>query len=101
MDWKNKLESAKGALGQDAQKKIEENWPQIQKLFEEKVGPAALAAANDDAKVTSAAKMVHEALPFPIRMVVKQDAFVAFCLAHRDRLIRPEGTPGQSAASQG
>jgi hypothetical protein len=87
MDWKSKLQAAKGTLDQDSQKKIEENWPKIQQLFREKVGPAVLAAAKDDEKFASAVKIVYEALPFPVKLVVKQDAFLQFCLAHRDDLI--------------
>ena len=35
-------------LDQKTDKAIEENWPKIQQVFHEKVGPAALAAAKDD-----------------------------------------------------
>src|SRR5947208_451987 len=72
MDWKAKLQSAKGALDQDSQRKLEEHWPKIQQIFEEKVGPAALAAANDDATMTAAIKVVYLALPFPVHLVVKE-----------------------------
>jgi hypothetical protein len=87
MDWKSKLETAKGAFDKDAERKLEENWPKIQQLFQEKVGPAALAAAKDDEKFASAVKIVYEVLPFPVKLVVKQDAFRQYCLLHRDRLI--------------
>jgi hypothetical protein len=33
MDWKSKLETAKGAFDKDAERKLEENWPKIQQLF--------------------------------------------------------------------
>src|ERR1041385_2754321 len=65
MDWKAKLERAKGALDQDSQRKLDEHWPKIQQIFQEKVGPAALAAAKDDATMTAAIKVVYLALPFP------------------------------------
>jgi hypothetical protein len=87
MDWKEKLQSAKGALDQDSQRKLEENWPKIQQLFREKIGPAAAEAAKDDQKFATVAKIVYEALPFPVKLVVKQDAFLQFCVAHRDKLI--------------
>lgn len=87
MDWKSKLEVAKGALDADSDRKLEENWPKIQQLFREKVGPAALAATKDDEKFASAVKIVYEALPFPVKLAVKQESFLQFCLAHRDRLI--------------
>ena len=87
MDWKGRLQAAKGTLDQDSQRKLEENWPKIQQLFQEKVGPAALAAAKDDEKFASVVKIVYEALPFPVKLVVKQDAFLQFCSGHRDRLV--------------
>jgi len=33
MDWKAKLQSAKGALDQDSQRKLDEHWPTIQQIF--------------------------------------------------------------------
>ena len=87
MDWKAKLQSTKGALDQDSQRKLEEHWPKIQQIFQEKVGPAALAAAKDDATMTIAIKLVYLALPFPVHLVVKEPVFIEYCLAHRDRLL--------------
>jgi hypothetical protein len=39
-------------------------------------------------------KVVYLALPFPINIAVKEDAFIAFCFCHRDRLL-----PADSAAA--
>ena len=43
MDWKQKLQSARqageAALDQKTQIAIEENWPKVQQVFREKVGP--------------------------------------------------------------
>ena len=47
MDWKQRLQSARESgqrgLEEKSEAAIEEYWPQIQELFKEKVGPAALA----------------------------------------------------------
>lgn len=80
MGWRDKLDAG-------AQEKIEENWPKIQQVFQEKIGPAALAAAKNDDQMRSVFKMAHEALPFPLRMIVKEDAFIQFCFLHRDKLL--------------
>ncbi len=66
---------------QGAQQKIEENWPKIQQVFQEKVGPAALAAAHNDESMRAVFKLAHKALPFPLGMAIKEDAFVDFCFA--------------------
>ena len=97
MDWKQKLQSAQQAgekmLDQKTDKAIEENWPKIQQVFQEKVGPAALAAAKNDEQMLTLFKLVYAALPFPVHMAVKEDAFVKFCFSHRDRLM-PAGEAG-------
>jgi hypothetical protein len=87
MDLKSKFNITKASIGEDSQKKLEENWPKIQTLLKETLGSAALAAAKDDQTMTSLLKVVHEALPFPLRMLVKQEIFVQYCLVHRDQLI--------------
>ena len=98
MDWKQKLQSARqageAALDQKTQIAIEENWPKVQEIFREKVGPAALAAAKDDEQMQKLFKLVYMALPFPIHLAVKEEAFVRFCFAHRDTLL----PAGESAA---
>jgi hypothetical protein len=98
MDWKQKLQSARQAgeqmLDQKTEKAIEENWPKIQQVFEEKVGPAALAAAQDDQKMESLFKLVYIALPLPVHLVIKEDAFVKYCFSHRDRLLSGQGAGG-------
>ena len=98
MDWKQKLQSARqageAALDQKTQTAIEENWPKVQEIFREKVGPAALAAAKDDEQMQKLFKLVYMALPFPIHLAVKEEAFVRFCFAHRDTLL----PAGESAA---
>ena len=97
MDWKEKLkitkEGGQEKLDQKAEAAIEENWPKVQQLFQEKVGPAALAAAQNDQAMEALFKVVYLALPFPVHLVVKQPAFVAFCFSHRDRLL-PTSTAG-------
>ena len=80
MNFRDKLEA-------NAQQKIEENWPKVQQVFREKVGPAAIAAAQNDDQMRSVFKMAYGALPFPVRLAVKEDAFVDFCFGHRDNLL--------------
>jgi hypothetical protein len=83
MNFREKLDAS-------AQEKIQENWPKVQQVFQEKIGPAALAVAKNDDQMGSVFKLAHEALPFPIRMFVKEDAFIQFCFSHRDNLL-PKG----------
>jgi len=101
MDWKQKLQSARqageAALDQKTQIAIEENWPKVQQVFREKVGPVALAAAQNDEQMEKLFKLVYVALPFPIHLAVKEEAFIKFCFAHRDTLLPAgEGAAGGS-----
>ena len=90
MNWREKLDTG-------AQEKVQEHWPKIQQVFQEKVGPAALAAAKNDDQMRAVFKMAHEALPFPLRMVVKEDAFIQFCFSHRDNLLPKDAATGAGA----
>jgi hypothetical protein len=98
MDWKGKLQAARDAgqanLDEKAEVAIQENWPKVQQLFQEKVGPAALAAAQNDETMTKLFKVVYLALPMPVHIVVKEELFVKFCFAHRDRLLPPAPARG-------
>jgi hypothetical protein len=91
MDWKQRLQSARESgqrgLEEKSEATIKQYWPQIQELFKEKVGPAALAAAHNDQTMESAFKLVYAALPFPIHLAVKEEVFVKFCFSHRDKLL--------------
>jgi hypothetical protein len=91
MDWKSKLQDASNfgqkALNHRAEEIIEEHWPQVKSLFEEKVGPAALAAAQDDGRMELLFKTVYALLPFPVHLAVKEPAFVKFCFDNRERLL--------------
>jgi len=78
---------SESALNQQVEKAIEEHWPKIQKLVQEKVAPAALTAAKDDKTMEVLLTPVYKTLPLPVRLVIKKDAFIKFCLNHRDRLI--------------
>jgi len=94
MDWKSKLREARQTAGnildQQSEKAVEEHWPQIQKVFQEKVGPAALAAAQNDEMMRllleNAYTVFMTAHPL-LRFAIKKDVFVMFCFKHRDRLI--------------
>ena len=73
-------------INQQIEKAFEEQWPKIQKVFDEKVKATALNAAKDDETMKHILTLVYEQLPFPFRIAIKKDVFINFCLKHRDRL---------------
>ena len=91
MGWRNILE-------QNALEKIEEHWPKAQQIFEERIGASALAAARSDDTMRPLFKLAWEAMPFPVRMVVKEDIFVEFCFSNRDRLLPSQEVPAETGA---
>ena len=91
MSWKYRLQSAQqqasGAGSDQVHQAIESNWPKVQQLFLERVGPKAHEVVSDDKLMTHTCKLVHALLPLPVRLVVKELRFIDFCLLHRDRFI--------------
>ena len=77
---------AKALVGQQ----VEEHLPKIQKVFKEKVAPTALAAAKDDKTMENIFDTVYQALPLPLRLVIKKNDFVEFCFKHRDKLVETQ-----------
>jgi hypothetical protein len=91
MDWKQKLQNSRDsmqkALDVKSEAAIEEHWPKIQQELKERLGPAGIAAVHNDQTMESTFKLVYSALPFPIRMAVKEEAFLKFCFSRRDKLL--------------
>ena len=79
------------AMNQQVDKAIAEYWPQIQKIFQEKVGPAALTAAQNDKACEILFTQVHKQLPLPVRLVIKRNVFIQYCFDNRDKLIQGGG----------
>jgi hypothetical protein len=104
MDWKNVVGGARDSGQQlfDAKSEVvmKEYWPKVQALFQEKVGPAALAAANDDKKMTTLFTVIYKALPFPVHLAVKEPVFVKFCFEHRNQLLPPGEQANSEAAGK-
>ncbi len=90
--WKDKFEQVKGkaellkqaALAQGLAT-LEQHWQVVRELWEEKVDPSIRATVMDDEKLTTYLRIVHEALPLPLRLAIKEETFIRVCLQHRDR----------------
>ena len=104
MSWKEKITAARDSgqkiFDQQSDAIMNEHWPKAQLLFQEKVGPAALAAAQDDHKMELLFKVVYETLPFPVHLAIKEDAFVQFCFVHRNQLLPPCEAKAQIAQNE-
>ena len=91
MTWKDKLKPANLKIAANVSDKADEvlarYLPQVRQLFTEKFGPAFSNTVSDDGKMTTVAKMIYNILPFVARVAVKEETFVRFCLANRDKML--------------
>lgn len=80
----DKIKQNLGNVGNGA---LETQIGNIQNIIKEQLGPKAAEYSKDEAKMTSLFKNVYTVLPSPVRLAVKEDKFVAFCLAHKDEVL--------------
>ena len=104
--WKDKFTQARGKAGllkqaalEQGVATLEQHWQVIRALWLEKVDPSIRSTVMDDEKLTACLRLVHEALPLPLRLAVKEETFIRVCLKHRDRWL-PAGQDGVSPARQ-
>lgn len=76
-----------GSVKDKAQMFINNHWPEIEKH----VIPALLKISedhlNDTEKLTSAFESAHAILPLPLRLAIKRETFVSFCLSEQVDLL--------------
>lgn len=91
MDFKGLLNDAKNKASQATNGKSDEiinaNLVKIRQLFNTKAGEAVKSIAKDDHKMTEISKFVYGELPLPVRLLLKEDDFVDFCLKNRDKVL--------------
>lgn len=70
-----------------AKKLLEEYLPKIRAIVQSKIGSLAQEVVQNDESMSLIFSKLYEALPLAVRLVIKQDKFVAFCMENRDKLI--------------
>jgi hypothetical protein len=95
MDFNSMLNSAKSKAAQATNGKsdqlIADNLDRVRKLFKTKLGQSVKTIVIDDGKMTEISQFVYGELPLPVRLVVKEDDFVRFCLDNRDKVLSEPG----------
>lgn len=78
-------------LSEQATNKLLEELPAIKELVFEKVAPAVLETGvkyiEDDNRVKPVFETAYQFLPFAIRIMVKQQDFVDFCMARKKEIL--------------
>jgi hypothetical protein len=72
---------------------LESQLPKVRAVVAERLGPKAKELVVDDALMTRCLGDAYEFLPAPVRLMVKRERFVTYCLEHRDRLMSPQEAP--------
>jgi hypothetical protein len=59
----------------------------IKNILKEKVGTSTLKTIKDDDVMKDIFEKIYETLPLPIRLVIRREAFVKYCIDNRGMLI--------------
>jgi hypothetical protein len=62
---------------------IDQYLPIVVNLLRDKAGPAILDILSDPGKLTELARSGYQALPLPVRMLVKEQSFIDWVVAHQ------------------
>jgi hypothetical protein len=65
---------------------IEEYLPKIIILLREKGGPALIYILSDTERLSELSRTAYQALPMPVRLVVKEQQFIDYMLSQRERI---------------
>jgi hypothetical protein len=66
---------------------IQDFIPQIASVLKEKAGSAIFDVLSDIERLSHLARTVYQALPMPVRLVVKEQSFVDWVLSHQDKVV--------------
>jgi len=73
-------------INQQIENIINEHWSFIKKIFQENIGSIVLEEVKDDKTMKTLIITIYKQLPLPVRLIIKKDIFVQYCLENRDRL---------------
>lgn len=72
--------------------KLEQQLPVIRSIIFDKILPKITEKGSaflaDEENLIMILEKTYEMLPFALRMVVKKDTFLQFCLKHKDALLK-------------
>ena len=84
---KNAADKAGSTASVAQEKVIQEYLPKIIAILREKAGPAVLEILSDVDKLAELARNAYQALPMPVRMVVKEQSFIDWVVSHQDSIV--------------
>jgi hypothetical protein len=84
---KTGVDKASSTASVAQEKVIQEHFPKIVAILREKAGPAVIAILNDADRLVELARSAYQALPLPVRLVVKEQDFIDWVMSHQDSVI--------------
>jgi hypothetical protein len=85
------LKTAAGEVASSAssaqEKILQEYLPKIAIVLREKAGPAIIDILSDIERLAELARTAYQALPMPVRLVVKEQSFIDWVLSHQDKVV--------------
>ncbi len=61
-------------------------WPRVQRFIGDDLKQVFLEYINDNESLMTALLSLHEALPFPLRLAVRRETFISFCMEQRQAM---------------
>jgi hypothetical protein len=84
---KNAADKAGSTASVAQEKVIQDYLPKIIAILKEKAGPAVLEILSDVDKLAELARNAYQALPMPVRIVVKEQSFIDWVVSHQDSIV--------------
>ncbi len=86
-DAKSMATSNFGTVKDKAQTFIDNHWSEIEKYIIPSLLKISEDHLNDTETLSSAFESAHALLPLPLRLAIKRETFVSFCLSKRADLL--------------
>ena len=77
-----------GDAGAKVQEAFDKHWPEIKAKVQKQIAKMGKKASElDDKMWEKVFRIVHGQLPFPVRIVLKKDRFISYCMKNKDKLL--------------
>ena len=74
--------------GAKIQEAFDKHWPEIKAKVQKQIAKMGKKASDlDDKAWEKVFSIVHGQLPFPVRVILKKDRFVSYCMKNKDKLL--------------
>ena len=94
------MDATKATVATPADALLQQYWATLQPLLARQFTNVE-EVVGDDAAMTKGLHFVYRALPMVVRVAIKEDMFIQYCLANRSRLVGAVGTTSPDRSDNG